>query len=66
MQVHILQCQAPSSVEKWKANMTNLRAFIQNEKTHPGLCRAIIKIFLTSWHDGTVVGVSTLPGSRDV
>ncbi len=64
-QTHVLRCRAPSAVKKWKENMANLRAFLQKEQTHPGLCRAILQI-LTSWHDGTAVGVSTLPGGRTV
>jgi hypothetical protein len=64
-QAHILWCQAPAAVAKWKANMDNLRDFLENEQTHPGLGKAIVKI-LNLWHDGDDVNVSTLPGDRNV
>jgi hypothetical protein len=64
-QAHILQCQAPSAVAEWKDNMDNLRDFLKKEQIHPGLCKAIVKI-LNSWHDGTDIQVSILPGGRNV
>jgi hypothetical protein len=32
-QAHILRCQAPAAVAKWKGNMDNLRDFLKNEQT---------------------------------
>jgi hypothetical protein len=64
-QAHILQCQAPAPVAKWKGNMDKLRDFLKKELTHPGLGKAIVKI-LNSWHDGDDINVSTLPGGRNV
>jgi hypothetical protein len=45
--------------------MDNLRDFLKNEQTHPGLGKAIVKI-LNSWHGGDDVDVSTLPGGHNV
>jgi hypothetical protein len=45
--------------------MDNLTNFLKNEQTHPGLCKAIVKI-LNSWLDGVNINVSTLPGGRNV
>jgi hypothetical protein len=45
--------------------MDNLRDFLKNELTHPGLGKAIVKI-LNSWHDGDGINVSMLPGGSNV
>jgi hypothetical protein len=42
--------------------MDNLRDFLKNEQTHPGLGKAIVKI-LNSWHDGDDVDVSNSLGA---
>jgi hypothetical protein len=65
-QAHILQCQAPAAVAKWNGNMDNLRDFLKNEQTHPGLSKAIVRI-LNSLHDGVNhIHVSMLPGGHNV
>jgi hypothetical protein len=64
-QAHILQCQAPAARARWKGNMDNLKDLFNNEQTHPGLGKAIVKI-LTSWHDSEDINMSTLPGGRNV
>jgi len=43
-QNHVLQCQAPSAINKWQESLDKLQRVMEKEKTHPGLSKAILHI----------------------